>query len=734
MVATQYPTQYEQFAQRARQRINLRKTPAVVGTYLKSLFPIISWLPKYNRDWLYGDLIAGLTVGMVIIPQALAYAKLATLPLEYGLYTSFTGVLVYCLFATSKDVTIGATAVVSQLTGQILATYNTGPNAMPPVSFAVAVAFLTGLIQLVIGLLRLGIVVDFIPAPVIAGFTSGAGLGIIIGQFAGLLGIRGVNTNDPAYRVLGITLGKLGETKLDAAYGFSALAALLLIKFACQFGVRRGYTWLKWVGLARNAFVIIVFTAISYGANKDYKTAPIKIVGAIPKGFGPLHVPDVNNLSRVASASITVVIVSILEHIAVVKSYGRLNGYRPDANQELIALGVTNFAGSFFGGFPATGSFSRSAIKSQSGVRTPLAALFTAAIVVLALYVLTPLFFWIPSAVLSAIIIAAISDLISRPALVRQLWDIQFLDLVAFLLALLFTIFFSIEVGIYVSVGFAVAVLLYRLARPHYQLLARANDGLWVNVKDGRLGTQATPPPPGILVFRLEESLTYPNANYFAEHVKEIVIDRTEYGGPVLKANQRLWCDDTEDRIKKSRKTAASNAAAKNDFNTPSPLPHLRGVVFDMSAVNGLDTTGVQTLVDLRRDIDAYAGYRVPIHFAHVKPRFERILEYFLAITRTDREISPVVPEDDSTINDSNLPSTNTLVDLPSPVTQHLPSWSSKSNSDSNKTPIIDVRQFFHPTVDAAVSHLDHSSILHPPSSPSTDKEVSEIVVTSRSP
>ncbi|KNC99588.1 sulfate permease [Spizellomyces punctatus DAOM BR117] len=719
-VQSRYPTQYQQFAQKAKN--GLRHVPEYSVDYVRGLFPIASWLPRYNRDWLYGDLIAGLTVGIVVIPQALAYAKLATLPLQYGLYTSFTGVLIYALFATSKDVTIGATAVLSQLTGQVLATYN-ADKSMDPVTFAIAVSFLTGLIQLALGLFRLGIIVDFIPAPVIAGFTTGAGIGIIIGQFAGLLGIKGINTNDPAYQVLGNTLKALGQTQLDAAFGFAGLVSLLLFKFGCRYAVKRGYPFMKWVSLSRNAVVIIIFTAISYAINHQNRKSPrIRIVGDIPKGFGPIHVPDVSDLSKVAPASVTVVIVAILEHIAVVKSYGRLNGYRPDANQELVALGFTNFLGSFLGAYPATGSFSRSAIKSQSGVRSPLAALFTAAIVVLALYVLTPLFYYIPSAILSAIIISAISDLISRPALVKQLWDIQFLDLFAFLLALVFTFFFSIETGIYVSVGFAVAVLLYRLARPHYQVLARSNDtGIWVNVKDAQLGHTASPPPPGVLVFKLEESLTYPNANYFAEHIKEIMIESTEFGGPILKSNQKLWCDDTDDKIKRARKALAKKKAVseqeivpdirleiRDNDNSPSvtpprkesvdsgshsdetltSLPRLRAVVFDFSAVNGIDSTGVQTLVDLRRDMDAFAGQRVEIHFAHVRPRFERILEYFLAITRTDRDVTPVVPTDipiEETATNSNPP----------------------SSTDKNLVPFVDVRELFHATVDLAVAAIE---------------------------
>ncbi|KAJ3146259.1 hypothetical protein HDU89_006400 [Geranomyces variabilis] len=710
----EYPTQFSVLKQHAARR--LRGSGSAARHYVHSLFPIVTWLPKYNRTWFFSDVIAGLTVGMVVIPQALAYAKLATLPVQYGLYTSFTGVLLYCFFATSKDVTIGATAVVSQLTGQLIASHASS-GEFNPVSFAIALAFLTGVFQLIIGLLRLGIVVDFIPAPVIAGFTSGAGITIIIGQLAGLLGIAGINTNDNSYLVLGNTLKHLGDAKLDAAFGFASLVFLLIFKFGCRALTNRGYRWARWVGISRNALVVILFTAISYGVNHGLAKSRFKIVGDVPKGFGSLQVPDARHIRGAVPASITVLIVSVLEHVAVVKSYGRLNGYRPDANQELVALGATNLVGSFLGTFPATGSFSRSAIKSQSGVRTPLASLFTAVIVVLALYLLTPLFKYIPSATLSAIIVSAISELISRPALVKQLWDIQLLDLFAFVLAFVFTFFFSIEVAIYVSVAYSVVVLLYRLARPHYAVLGRVDQtGLWVSTKDQFLGRIATPPPPGILVVKLEESLTYPNANYFSEHIKDVVISTTEFGGVVLPPDQKLWCDNTEGKVKAARKknTAVQvhslqkvgsdvtiSSSPEVSKTVDNKLHRLRAIVFDFSAVNGIDSTGVQMLTDLRRDVDVYAGQRVEFHFAHVRPRFERILSYFLRITRTDHDVTPVVPSPDEPRYSQRQNDSSASVRQETDSINQLPGG--HENNGPVRPASINVREYFHATVDDAV-------------------------------
>ncbi|KAJ3267670.1 hypothetical protein HK104_005720, partial [Borealophlyctis nickersoniae] len=652
---------------------------------------------------------------------ALAYAKLATLPLEYGLYTSFTGVLVYCLFATAKDVTIGPTAVMSQLVGQVLATYSKGYD---PVTFAIAIAFLNGIFEIAIGLLRLGIVVDFIPAPVIAGFTTGAGVQIIIGQIPGLLGISGVNTNESTYKVLASSLSKLGNTRLDAAFGFTALFLLITWKSVTQHLSKRGYTNMRYISVLRNAVCVVVFTAISFAVNNGQKTPKVKIAGDVPRGFNHIRAPDFGLLSAAAPAAVTVTIVGILEHVAITKSFGRLNGYRPDANQELVGLGVTNILGSFMGGFSATGSFSRSAIKSQSGVKTPLAGLVTGLVVLLAVYVLTPLFFYIPNAVLSAIIMSAISDLISRPKLLKQLWDIQFIDLFSFILALVFTFFFSIEIAIYVSVGFAVLVLLYRLARPNFSVLGRTPQGTWVSVNDSRMGSTAVEPPEGILVFRPEESLTYPNANYLSEKVKEVVMSRTEYGGHSGKASDRLWCDTTAARISRARNKSLASGSPDT-----KPLPPLRALILDFSAVNGLDSTGVQTLVDLRRDMDAYAGRRVDLHFAHVAPRLERILAYFLRLTRQIGDVAPVVPPEEE-IRVEVPPSSSSSAgpssgarrgstasrppaegekdkDLEMNVTQRPPSTTSTLASDGSGCGDgcgVDVLKFIHPSVDTAVA------------------------------
>lgn len=557
------------------------------------------------------------------------------------MYTSVTGVLGYWVFATSKDVTIGPTAVLSQLCGQMLASYNIGAGKVDPVAFLVSLSFLSGIIEILIGFLRLGIIIDFIPTPVIVGFTTGAAVSIISGQLAGLLGIRGIDTNKSANLVLYNTFKSIGSCKVDAIVGVSALVILVLFRFITRYFTKRGYSWFSWVGQSSNVIVTILFTVISFYVNSGKTTPLFRVVGKIPQGLNYLKVPRLDNLQNVLPASTAIVLVSVLEHVAIAKSFGRLNGYSTNTNQEIIAMGVTNTLGSFLGAFSATGSFSRSSIKSRSGVKTPLAGLFTALVLFLSLYVITPAIFYIPNSVLSAMIINAITDLMSRPAALKELWEIEFLDFLSFILAFIVTIFVSIESAIYCSAAFAVIVLLYRVARPNIGVLARDNHGGWSGLDELKQDTDKvdfSSAPAGIAVFRIEESLSYPNASYVSNYIKKWVEENTLYNGSAVKADDQLWCNKNNSPIE------PSNIRGSNEsFSNILPLPILEAIIFDCSAVNGIDATGLQALVDIKREVENFSGGRVLFYFAHVHHQLRRVLQYFLLNLRPNLEVLSIV-------------------------------------------------------------------------------------------
>ncbi|KAJ1308549.1 hypothetical protein OPQ81_004249 [Rhizoctonia solani] len=423
--------------------------------YLTCLFPVFQWITRYNLGWATGDIIAGLTDGLVLAPQWMSYAKIATLSPEYGLYASFVGVFVYCFFATSKDVSIGPVAVMSlQVSNVIKHVQNEHPGMYTGPEIAIALAFICGIIVLGIGLLRIGRLVESIPAPAVSGFMTGSAISIVAGQVPGLLGISGrFDTRAATYKVIIDTLKNLKHATLDASFGVTALIALYVIKYTFIHMTKRfprRERLIFFLSIARNALVIVALTLAAYlyaHPRKDARGSyPISVLKTVPRGFKHVGQPriDASILPALGPQIPVSTIILLLEHIAISKSFGRLNGYKINPNQELIAI----------------------ALKSKSGVRTPAAGWITGITVIVALYGLTDAFYWIPNAGLSAIIIHAVADLVASPAQAFMFWRVAPLEYVIWLAAVLVTIFSSIENGIYTSIIASVALLLIRIAVP----------------------------------------------------------------------------------------------------------------------------------------------------------------------------------------------------------------------------------------------------------------------------
>lgn len=688
-----------------------------VVDYFISLFPILTWIHRYNLTWLYGDLIAGITVGIVAVPQAMSYAKLATLSPEYGLYSSFVGVFIYSFFATSKDVCIGPVAVMSlEVARTIMRVTEKHPEyADKGPEIAVTIALICGGISTGVGLLRLGFILEFIPLPAVMGFMTGSAFSIIIGQVPGLFGLaKRINTREATYKVFVNFWKNIGFTKVDVAFGLPALVILFALKFFCDYMTRRAPRYkIVWFYLSvlRNGIVIVVFTAISYACFKHSpKTTTVSLIKTVPSGLRNVGVPAITpGIVKALLPEIPVsVIILLLEHISIAKSFGRINNYKINPDQELIAIGVNNVLGIFFNAYPATGSFSRTALKAKCGVRTPIAGLFTGAVVLLALYALTGAFYWIPNATLSAIIIHAVFDLMVHPRVSWRLWKISPVEGVIFLAAVLITIFTTIEAGIYFSMCASAAFLLLRIAKVQGQFLGRveyhvlidptviskngtisfdnklakahsirisqsqvrkevissstevhedphlvhhkdaitehpATDASvsqyyqssekvsqqaqdkpafyikkyqWVPLSLRNLNPDLTvlPPPPGIIVFRPNESFIYPNSSRFVDAVLDEVRRTTRPGVPKanLKLGDRPW-NDGGPRYLDPSKFAEDHR------------PRLRAVIFDMSASPYIDATGVQNLVDIKSAINRYSDSEsVEYHFVGVISAWSR--------------------------------------------------------------------------------------------------------------
>lgn len=266
----------------------LLPTKRVARAYVKSLFPFVHWIGHYNVQWLIGDLVAGITVGAVVVPQGMAYALLANLDPEFGLYSSFMGVMIYWFFATSKDITIGPVAVLSTVVGNVISNTRDEFPQYAPHQIASALAIIAGAIVLFIGLIRMGWIVNIISLVSLSAFMTGSAISIAVGQVPTMMGITGFSSREATYKVFINILKHLGRTKLDAAMGLSALAMLYLIRSVCSFAAKRWPARQKlffFLSTLRTAFTILLYTMISWLVNMNRRSDPaFKILGSVPRG------------------------------------------------------------------------------------------------------------------------------------------------------------------------------------------------------------------------------------------------------------------------------------------------------------------------------------------------------------------------------------------------------------------------------------------------------------------
>ncbi|KAM4843303.1 sodium-independent sulfate anion transporter, partial [Thomomys bottae] len=446
---------------------------------LQRCLPVLAWLPSYSAQWLKMDLIAGLSVGLTLIPQALAYAEVAGLPPQYGLYSAFTGCFVYFLLGTSRDVTLGPTAIMS-----LLVSFYTFHEP----AYAVLLAFLSGCIQLAMGFLRLGFLLDFISCPVIKGFTCAAAITIGFGQVKNLLGLQNI-PRQFFLQVYHIFLS-IGDTRAgDAILGLVCMGLLLGLKLMrdqappvhpeTPLGVRlsHGLVWIATT--ARNALVV------SFGALMAYSFEvtgyqPFVLTGETVGGLPPVRPPPfslttangtvsfIQMVQDMGAGLAVVPLVGLLESVAVAKAFASQNSYRIDPSQELLAIGLTNTLGSFVSSYPVTGSFGRTAVNAQSGVCSPAGGLVTGVLVLLSLSYLTSLFYFIPKSTLAAVIIMAVAPLFD-PKIFGTLWRVKRLDLLPLCVTFLLC-FWEVQYGILAGTLVSLLLLLHSAARPKMQV------------------------------------------------------------------------------------------------------------------------------------------------------------------------------------------------------------------------------------------------------------------------
>ncbi len=497
---------------------------------MQKFFPFLQWLTNYRKTDFAKDLVAGLTVGIVLIPQGMAYAMIAGLPPVYGLYASIFPVLVYLFLGTSKNVGIGPVAMDSLLVAAGLgALAITGIENY--IAMAIFLAFMVGAIQLVLGISRMGFLVNFLSKPVISGFTSAAALIIIFSQLKHLLGAP-IERSSKFHELILNASERVAETNLvDFAIGLAGILIIIGLK--------------KWSKKIPSILLVVILGILAvYFLNlEDYG---VKIVGAIPTGLPSFQVPNISldNALSIWPIALTLALVGYLETISIGKALEEKEGVETiDANQELVALGTSNIVGSFFQSYGATASFSRSAINYESGVKTNLAAIFAVLLVVLTLLFLTPLFYYLPNAVLASIIMVSVFSLIDLEY-ARNLWGNRKDEFVVLLATFLVTLFIGIPQGILLGVLFSLLLMVYRTSNPHFAVLSNiAGSDYYKNIK--RFGDEVVM-RDDLLIVRFDAQLYFGNAGFFKRQLfKEIDSKGSTLKGVILNAEAINYIDSS---------------------------------------------------------------------------------------------------------------------------------------------------------------------------------------------
>ena len=472
---------------------------------MQQYFPLLEWIKTYNKSLFKTDLTAGITVGVMLIPQGMAYAMIAGLPPVYGLYAAVFPQLIYALMGTSRQLSVGPVAMDSLLVAAALQTM-TIVDAQHYISLAIFLALFMGLVQIFLGIIKFGFLVNFLSKPVISGFTSAAAIIIGLSQLNHLLGIE-----LPSSNMIHEIIQSLWDKSSDI-HPFTALITLgsiLLIFF------------LKKISKNLPATLIMVILSTVLTALLQWDQVGLKIVGFIPQGLPSIKLQaiTVQEIYQLTPMAITLALIAFLEAISIAKSVDQKNNedlVKP--NQELIALGMANVVGSFFQAYPTTGGFSRTAVNHQSGAKTGVASWVSALLVALTLVFFTDLFYHLPKAVLGAIILSAVIHLIDFKYPLH-LWKTHREEFFVLLFTFTITLFLGVEEGILLGALVSLSLMVYRSAQPHIAVLGRIKGtSLFRNVVRF---PQQIETFPGVLIIRFDGQLFFGNHNYFKKQITD---------------------------------------------------------------------------------------------------------------------------------------------------------------------------------------------------------------------
>ncbi|XP_031491762.1 sulfate transporter 1.3-like isoform X2 [Nymphaea colorata] len=518
----------------------------------QAMFPILEWGSQYNYKKFVCDLIAGLTIASLAIPQDIAYSNLAHLNPQYGLYTSSIPPFVYAVLGSSRDIAIGPVAVVSLLMGSLLEK-EIDPKANPIEyrRLAFTATFFAGLTQVALGFFRLGFLVDFLSHAAIVGFMAGAAVTIALQQLRGLLGIEDFTRETDIVSVMKSASGSAHHGEFDLDNGLR-----------CSQGRRNKR--LFWVAAVAPMTSVALSTIFVYITRADKHG--VRIVGKIPKGINKLSANQIYYSGGYAAKGFKIgaiaAFVALTEALVIGRTFAAIKDYNIDGNKEMMALGIMNIAGSFASGYIATGSFSRTSVNNMAGCRTAVSNMVLSTVVLLTLELITPLFHYTPNAILAAIITSAVVGLVDFHA-AWIIWKIDKMDFIACLGAFLGVLFVSVEIGLLIAVSISLARIILHVMRPHTALLGNIpGTSLYRNMEQYPEALTV----PGVLITTIDSAMYFSNSNYVRERILGCLSDEQE--------------------------KAKEMGQAKIQF-----------LVIEMSAVSDVDTSAIHALEELHRTL-----------------------------------------------------------------------------------------------------------------------------------
>uniref|UniRef100_A0A8C4DG81 Solute carrier family 26 member 6 n=1 Tax=Dicentrarchus labrax TaxID=13489 RepID=A0A8C4DG81_DICLA len=608
----------------------VKKSMRCSGPRLKNCLlgtvPVVSWLPRYSiRENALGDLISGISVGIMQLPQGMAYALLAAVPPVFGLYSSFYPVLIYFIFGTSKHISIGTYAVMSVMIGGVIERLAPDSNFMiwdnetnssiidvtsrdaERVRVAAAVTFISGLFQIVLGLVQFGFVVTYLSEPLVRGYTTGAAIHVIVSQLKYTFGISPVRHSGPfslIYTVLEVCY-LLPQTNVGTlVVSIVAIIGLILAKELNAYLSKK-----LPIPIPVELLGIVIATVVSWQVDLNGKYG-VDVVGLIPSGLQPPALPAVSLFGQVIGDAFALAVVGYGIAISLGRIFALKYGYSVDSNQELIALGLSNSVGGFFQCFAISCSMSRTMVQESTGGKTQVAGALSAIVILFITLWIGALFEDLPKAVLAAIIFVNLHGMMKQFMDIPALWKSNKVDMVVWVVTFILTVLFNPDLGLAASIGFSMLTVIFRTQLPQYSLLGQVPDtDIYRPLEDYNQVRQV----PGILIFHSSATLYFANAEMYQDALaKKSGFNITK----ILSAKKKLEAKrkrHEKKNAKKAKKAAKNNAGEPEkeekdiaiieiDAEHDPSLP--RAIILDLSPVNFLDTVGVKTLRRIRNDYE----------------------------------------------------------------------------------------------------------------------------------